>query len=63
VGILRNALILFLGFAVMLAAPLGPYVTVGAFAAIDMLVGALATLLLLPALIVLLQRFILKREV
>jgi hydrophobe/amphiphile efflux-3 (HAE3) family protein len=63
VGILRNALILFLGFAVMLAAPLGPYVTVGAFAAIDMLVGALATLLLLPALIVLLQRVILKKEV
>jgi hydrophobe/amphiphile efflux-3 (HAE3) family protein len=63
VGILRNALILFLGFAVMLAAPLGPYVTVGAFAAIDMLVGALATLLVLPALIVLLQRVILKKEV
>ena len=62
VGILRNALLLFLGFAVMLAAPLGPYVTVGAFAAIDMLVGALATLLLLPALIVLLQRVILKKE-
>jgi hypothetical protein len=63
VGILRNALLLFLGFAVMLAAPLGPYVTVGAFAAIDMLVGALATLLMLPALIVLLQRVILKKEV
>ncbi|MFZ3012536.1 MAG: MMPL family transporter [Nitrospira sp.] len=63
VGILRTALLLFLGFAVMLAAPLGPYVTVGAFAAIDMLVGALATLLLLPALIVLLQRVILKKEV
>lgn len=63
VGILRNALLLFLGFAVMLAAPLGPYVTVGAFAAIDMLVGALATLLVLPALIVLLQRVILKKEV
>jgi len=63
VGILRNALLLFLGFAVMLAAPLGPYVTVGAFVAIDMLVGALATLLMLPALIVLLQRMILKKEV
>ena len=63
VGILRNALILCLGFAVMLAAPLGPYVTVGAFTAIDMLVGALATLLLLPALIVLLQRVILKKGV
>jgi hypothetical protein len=62
VGILRNALILFLGFAVMLAAPLGPYVTVGAFTGIDMLVGALATLLVLPALIVLLQRVILKKE-
>lgn len=63
VGILRNALILCLGFAVMLAAPLGPYVTVGAFIAIDMLVGALATLLLLPALIVLLQRILLTKEI
>jgi predicted RND superfamily exporter protein len=63
VGILRNALILFLGFAVMLVAPLGPYVTVGGFAGIDMLVGALATLLVLPALIVLLQRVLLKKEV
>jgi hydrophobe/amphiphile efflux-3 (HAE3) family protein len=62
VGILRNALILFLGFAVMLVAPLGPYVTVGGFAGIDMLVGALATLLVLPALIVLLQRVLLKKE-
>lgn len=62
VGIFRNALILFLGFAVMLAAPLNPYVTVGAFTAIDMLVGALATLLLLPALIVLLQRVLLAKE-
>ncbi|TKS58430.1 MAG: hypothetical protein EWM72_02969 [Nitrospira sp.] len=62
VGILRNALILCLGFAVMLAAPLGPYVTVGAFTAIDMLVGALATLLLLPALIVLLRRVLLAKE-
>lgn len=63
VGILRNALILSLGFAVMLAAPLTPYVTVGGFTAIDMLVGALATLLVLPALIVLLQRVLLKKEV
>lgn len=63
VGILRNALILFLGFAVMLAAPLSPYVTVGAFTGIDMLVGALATLLVLPALIVLFQRVLLAKEV
>ncbi len=62
VGIFRNALILFLGFAVMLAAPLTPYVTVGGFTAIDMLVGALATLLMLPALIVLLQRVLLSKE-
>jgi predicted RND superfamily exporter protein len=62
-GIFRNALILFLGFAVMLAAPLTPYVTVGGFTAIDMLVGALATLLLLPALIVLLRRVLLAKEV
>jgi predicted RND superfamily exporter protein len=37
-------------------------VTVGAFTAIDMLVGALATLLLLPALIVLFQRVLLAKE-
>ncbi|MBI5410886.1 MAG: MMPL family transporter [Nitrospirae bacterium] len=63
VGILRNALILLMGFAVMLVAPLTPYVTVGAFTAIDMLVGALATLLLLPALIIVLKRVLLAKEV
>jgi predicted RND superfamily exporter protein len=55
-GILRNA-VLFAGtFSVMFFASLTPYVTVGAFMVTMMLLSALLTLLLLPAIIVLLER-------
>ncbi|MBI3961596.1 MAG: MMPL family transporter, partial [Deinococcus sp.] len=50
-AILRNALVLTLGFVALWFAPLTPYVTVGVFVAGIMLFGSLATLLLLPALI------------
>ncbi|HTL99679.1 MAG TPA: MMPL family transporter [Candidatus Omnitrophota bacterium] len=51
-GILRNAVLFAGSFAVMLFAPLTPYVTVGAFIVAMMLLSALLTLLLVPALIV-----------
>jgi predicted RND superfamily exporter protein len=51
-GILRNAFLFAASFAVMLFAPLTPYVTVGAFIVAMMLLSALLTLLLVPALIV-----------
>lgn len=50
-GIVRNALMFAVAFAVMMAAPLTPYVTVGAFIVSMMSLSALASLTLLPALI------------
>lgn len=50
-GVVRNALMFAVAFAVMLAAPLTPYVTVGAFIVSMMTLSALASLTLLPALI------------
>jgi uncharacterized protein len=50
-GVVRNALMFAVAFSVMLAAPLTPYVTVGAFIVSMMVLSALASLTLLPALI------------
>lgn len=50
-GIARNALMFAVAFSVMLAAPLTPYITVGAFIVSMMMLSALASVTLLPALI------------
>ncbi|MEJ7804412.1 MAG: MMPL family transporter [Telluria sp.] len=50
-GIMRNALLFAIAFSVMAAAPLTPYITVGVFILAMMMLSALATLTLLPALI------------
>ncbi|OFV84119.1 MAG: hypothetical protein A2W26_11755 [Acidobacteria bacterium RBG_16_64_8] len=60
-GILRNAALFASAFSVMLLAPLTPYVTVGAFIVAMMLLSALFTLLLLPALVTLLRGWLLPR--
>ncbi|MBI1963224.1 MAG: MMPL family transporter [Candidatus Rokubacteria bacterium] len=52
-GIVRNAVLFASGFAVMLAAALTPYITVGAFMIAIMLLSALATVVYLPAVIAL----------
>jgi len=52
-GILRNALLFAAAFSVMLAAPLTPYIAVGAFIVSMMLLSALLTILYLPALVML----------
>ncbi|GMG87547.1 efflux RND transporter permease subunit [Biformimicrobium ophioploci] len=57
-AISRNALVVALGFTPLLFAPLVPYVTVGIFLASIMATSALVTLLLLPAGIWLLQRWL-----
>jgi predicted RND superfamily exporter protein len=59
-GIMRNALLFAAAFSVMMAAPLTPYVAVGAFIVAMMLISALLTLLLLPALVMLGRRFLFK---
>ncbi len=50
-GIIRNAILFALGFAVMMFASLTPYITVGIFMALIMVLSSIATLIYLPALI------------
>jgi predicted RND superfamily exporter protein len=57
-GIFRNAVLFASGFAVMLFAALTPYITVGAFMIVIMLVSGLATIVYLTALIALFPRWL-----
>jgi predicted RND superfamily exporter protein len=57
-GILRNAILFASAFSVMLLAPLTPYITVGAFIVSMMTLSALMTIICLPALIILLRRWL-----
>jgi hypothetical protein len=50
-AIMRNALIISIGFLPLLAAPLVPYKTVGVFMFLIMITSSIATLLILPAII------------
>ncbi|SHG06554.1 hypothetical protein SAMN04487965_3238 [Microbulbifer donghaiensis] len=61
-AIARNALVIALGFTPLLFAPLVPYVTVGIFLATIMAASALVTLLLLPAGIWALQRWLVPAD-
>ncbi len=61
-GIMRNAVLFAASFAVMIFAPLTPYITVGAFIVTMMLLSALMTMLYLPALITLLQGWLFEKE-
>jgi len=58
-GIVRNAILFALGFSVMMFAALTPYITVGLFMAAIMLLCGLTTLLYLPALVKLWERWLL----
>ena len=57
-GIMRNAVLFAAAFSVMMFAPLTPYVVVGAFIVSMMLLSALLTLLLIPALVMLGRRWL-----
>ncbi|HEX9020680.1 MAG TPA: outer membrane lipoprotein-sorting protein, partial [Nitrospirota bacterium] len=61
-GIMRNAVLFAASFAVMIFAPLTPYITVGAFIVTMMLLSALMTMLYLPALITLLQGWLFEKR-
>lgn len=61
-GILRNAVLFAASFAVMMFAPLTSYITVGAFIVSMMLLSAMMTIIYLPALITLMQGWLLKGE-
>jgi predicted RND superfamily exporter protein len=55
-AIARNAVVIAVGFLPLLASPLGPYSTVGAFLAAIMLMSCVVTLILLPGLMDLLKK-------
>ncbi|MFH1877673.1 MAG: MMPL family transporter [Candidatus Omnitrophota bacterium] len=57
-AILRNALIISIGFLPLLAAPLVPYKTVGVFMFLIMLTSSVGTLVILPAIITAMPRLI-----
>jgi predicted RND superfamily exporter protein len=59
-GIMRNAVLFAASFAVMVFAPLTPYITVGAFIVGMMMLSALMVIVYLPALIVLLRGWLFK---
>ncbi len=61
-AISRNAIVIALGFMPLLLAPLIPYRTVGFFLSMIMLISWLATLLILPALVKLLQNKLFKNR-
>lgn len=59
-AIVRNVIVIGIGFLPLLAAPLVPYQTVGVFISAILLFAGAATLLLLPALMTIGKRFIFK---
>lgn len=61
-GILRNAILFAASFAVMLFAPLTPYITVGAFIVSMMLLSAAMTIIYIPALVTLMQKRLFKKD-
>ncbi len=60
IAILRNAIVISIGFLPLLAAPLVPYNTVGIFLASIMAASCVVTLILLPAILTVLQKMIFK---
>jgi len=61
-AITRNVIVIAIGFTPLLLAPLVPYKTVGVFLASIMAVSGVATLLLLPAAVRLLQKALFKER-
>lgn len=62
VAILRNAIVIAIGFLPLLAAPLVPYNTVGIFLASIMVTSCIVTLILLPAIMSELKQFLFSEK-
>ena len=60
-AITRNAIVVGVGFLPLLAAPLVPYQTVGIFIAAILFLAGLSSLLILPALITLMDRWLFRK--
>ena len=61
-AILRNIIVIAIGFTPLLLAPLVPYQTVGVFLATIMLYSGMATLWILPALLTVMKGWVFKKE-
>ncbi|MBU0681440.1 MAG: MMPL family transporter [Proteobacteria bacterium] len=61
-AISRNVIVIAIGFTPLLLAPLVPYKTVGVFLASIMAISGLATMLILPALITILQGWLFRKK-
>ncbi len=61
-AILRNIIVIAIGFTPLLLAPLVPYQTVGVFLATIMLYSGMATLWILPALLTVMKDWVFKKE-
>ncbi len=61
-AIARNVIVIAVGFTPLLLAPLVPYQTVGIFLASIMAISGLATMIILPAMITLLARWLFKKR-
>ena len=61
-AISRNVIVVGVGFMPLLIAPLVPYQTVGVFISAILLLAGVATLIILPALITLLEKHLFKRS-
>lgn len=61
-AIARNAIVLGLGFSPLLLAPLIPYNTVGVLIASILITSGIATLVILPALMTLMQKHLFKEN-
>jgi len=61
-AITRNVLVIGIGFMPLLIAPLVPYQTVGVFIAAILVTAGVATLIVLPSMITLLNRFLFQKE-
>ena len=60
-AISRNVIVIAVGFTPLLAAPLVPYKTVGIFLASIMTISGIATMLILPASVTVLQRWLFRK--
>jgi uncharacterized protein len=61
-AISRNVIVIAIGFTPLLAAPLVPYKTVGIFLASIMTISGIATMLILPASVTVLQKWLFRKS-
>ncbi|MBU0486013.1 MAG: MMPL family transporter [Proteobacteria bacterium] len=61
-AITKNVIVIAVGFTPLLAAPLVPYKTVGVFLASIMAISGIGTMIILPAMITIMQKWLFKKN-